>query len=152
MLTSYHYNIIKEDFKPNQDSNLPNLPPKRSADPPTICGGNQVRIRGIRNMERKIRRIAFVAILSVVLIGISLYSSSEGAGGAAKLIKEAKTCIQEGNKEKAVSTLDAAFESADSAGDCSALMDIGDLYIKIDTSLNEKAMKAWLAAGRWKSR
>lgn len=101
---------------------------------------------------RMIARIAYVIALSIFFIGIPLYCSSGEISDAAGLIKEAKTCIKEGDKEKAVSTLDAAFESADSAGDHNALMQIGDLYISIDKALDEKAMKAWLAAGRWRSR
>ena len=100
----------------------------------------------------KITKIISAMLLSVLFITIPLYCFAEEASEATKLIKEAKTYIQEGNKEKAISILDVAFESADSIGDCSALMEIGDLYISIDTALNDKAMKAWLAAGRWRSR
>jgi hypothetical protein len=97
--------------------------------------------------------ITCVVTLSAVCFGIPLhcFSEEEKESDVAKLMKEAKAYIQEGNKEKAVLTLDTAFVSADSAGDYNALMEIGDLYIAIDKSLNEKAMKAWQAAGRCKT-
>ena len=97
----------------------------------------------------RIARVLFIAILSAAFIGIPLYCFSQGAG---ELINGAKTYIGSGDKEKAVSALDAAFKSANSAGDHEALMEIGDLYVSIDPSLKEKAMKAWLAAGRCKTR
>jgi tetratricopeptide (TPR) repeat protein len=81
-------------------------------------------------------------------VGVSFYSLSQK--NATELIKEAKDYISQGDKEKAISALDLAFKTANSAGDVAALMEIGDLYISIDKSLEDKAMKAWSQAGRWK--
>ena len=92
-------------------------------------------------------------VILVVLVGIAFAGScfsGQGVGGATALIKEAKISIKQGEKEKAISTLNAAFESANSTGDYESLMEIGDLYIGVDLSLNEKAMRAWTAAGHWK--
>jgi len=101
---------------------------------------------------KKIMIITCVLALSTACVGIPLCSSEENTKTAAELIKEAKTYIQEGNKEKAIATLDTAFELANKTGGYEELMEIGDLYIAIDTSLSEKAMKAWTAAGCWKCR
>ena len=98
----------------------------------------------------RITKIVFVVILSAAFVGIPLYCFSGETGDPAKLIKEANTYIQAGNKEKAISTLDAAFAAAYSARDYDALMEIGDLYIGIDKSLKDEAMRAWTAAGRSK--
>ncbi len=91
-----------------------------------------------------------VLAFGVLLVGIPLYSLSQKNAG--ELIKEAKDYISQGDRERAVSVLDDAFKAADSAGDVGALMEIGDLYISIDKSLEDKAMKAWCQAGRWKCR
>ncbi len=99
----------------------------------------------------KIARIVCVIILGIVFINQPFYIV-EAATGAAELIQKAKTYIQQNDREKAISTLDAAFKLADSAGDVEALMEIGDLYVKIDPSLKDRAMKAWTSAGRWKCR
>lgn len=99
----------------------------------------------------KIAKIICAVIVGGAFVMSPLYCcSDESASDAAELVKEAKEYIQQGEKEKAVATLDAAFEAADSSGDYGSLMEIGDLYVAIDTSLDEKAMKAWTAAGRWK--
>ena len=102
---------------------------------------------------KNIAKIISAVLLSIVLIGISLYCfAEEGTKDATELIKEAKIYIQQGDKEKAILTLDAVFELANTAGDYNLLMEIGDLYVGIDSSLKEKAMEAWIAAGRWKCR
>ena len=93
-------------------------------------------------------KVISVLALGALLLGIPLYSLSQKNAG--ELIKEAKDCISQGNKEKAALILDDAFKAADSAGDSEALMEIGDLYISIDKSLKDKAMNAWYQAGRWK--
>lgn len=98
---------------------------------------------------KRTAKIIFAIMLGMVFI-ISSYSFSEDTGNAVKLMKEAKAYIEKGNGEKAISTLDAAFKSANSAGDYESLMEIGDLYIGVDSSLDEKAMRAWTAAGHWK--
>ena len=94
---------------------------------------------------RKMTGIALVIIAAAAFMA----SGIEGKDAAA-LIKEAKIYIQNGNHEKAVEALDAAFGMANQAGDCDALMEIGDTYLSVDSSLKEKAMQAWTAAGRWK--
>ncbi len=99
----------------------------------------------------KIARIICVIMLGIVFAGQPFYIA-EAAADAAKLIQEAKTYIQQNEREKAISALDAAFKLADSSGDVEALMEIGDLYVKIDPSLKDRAMKAWTSAGRWKCR
>ncbi len=99
----------------------------------------------------KIVGIVCMIMLGIVFIGQPLYTA-EAATGAAELIQKAKTYIEQNDKEKAILALDAAFQSADSCGDVEALMEIGDLYVKIDPSLKDKAMKAWTSAGRWKCR
>lgn len=93
-------------------------------------------------------KIISIAIFSALVLTIPFYCLSQK--NSAELIKEARDYIKQGNKEKAVETLDLAFKSADSAGDVSSLMEIGDLYISIDKSLEDKAMKAWCQAGRWR--
>lgn len=93
-------------------------------------------------------RIIYIAIFGALILSIPFYCLSQK--NANELIAEAKNCIKQGDKEKAVSALDLAFKTADSAGDVCALMEIGDLYISIDKSLQDKAMKAWTQAGRWK--
>ncbi len=97
----------------------------------------------------------FTRVILAVLLGITFVGScfsEQGAGSATALIKEAKISIKQGEKEKAISTLDVAFELANSADDYESLMEIGDLYIGVDSSLDEKAMAAWTAAGRSKCR
>src|SRR3990167_5190326 len=93
-------------------------------------------------------KVVSVLAFGALLVGIPLYSLSQKNAG--EFIKEAKDYISQGNNEKAVSVLDDAFKAADSAGDVGALMEIGDLYISIDKSLEDKAMNAWTQAGRWK--
>ncbi len=100
----------------------------------------------------KILKVTAAVLLSIAFVGISLSCFSEDVEDMPELIAEAKACIQKGDGEKAVSVLDAAFELADSAGDHAALMEIGDLYINADPSLDDRAMKAWTAAGRSKCR
>lgn len=107
---------------------------------------------------KEIARIIYVLILVATFIGIPLYclaeekSSGSVPEDVAKLIEEAKGYIEEGNKEGAILTLDLAFDLANSIGDHEKLMEIGDLYIAVDKSLEEKAMNAWMVAGHWKSR
>ena len=106
----------------------------------------------------KIAGLTCVLIMSVFCIGIPVYcSAQEGPIDAnpediAKLIEEAKGYIEEGNKKGAILSLDLAFDLADSMGDYEALMEIGDLCLAVDKSLKEKAMAAWMAAGRCKTR
>ena len=69
---------------------------------------NQVR-KGKGEREAEMRGIAFAAILGVLLAGIPSHSFCEGGSGPAGLIKEAKAYISEGNKEKELSALEAAF-------------------------------------------
>ncbi|MDP3789912.1 MAG: hypothetical protein Q8R48_05875 [Candidatus Omnitrophota bacterium] len=97
---------------------------------------------------RTFTKIISIAIFGALIVSIPLYCLSQK--NSAELINEAKDYIKQGNKEKAVEALDRAFEAADSAGDISSLMEIGDLYISIDKSLEDKAMKAWTQAGRWR--
>ncbi len=93
-------------------------------------------------------KIISIAIFSAFVVSIPFYCLSQK--NSAELVNEAKDYIKQGNKEKAVEALDLAFETANSAGDISSLMEIGDLYISIDKSLEDKAMKAWCQAGRWR--
>lgn len=97
---------------------------------------------------KTVAKIVCIFIFGMLLLSISFYCLSQKNAG--ELIKEAKGYIKQGDKEKAVSTLDLAFNAADSAGDVGALMEIGDLYISTDRSLKDKAMNAWTQAGRWK--
>lgn len=98
-------------------------------------------------------RLISAILLCAALMGFSLYCvAGEGAAEAAALIGRAKLYIEEGERERAVSALDEAFQLAESAGDHGALMKIGDLYISINPSFKDKAMKAWTAAGRLKCR
>jgi len=97
---------------------------------------------------KPLTKIIYLAIFGALILSIPLYCLSQK--NANELLKEAKDYIKQGDKEKAVLTLDLAFKAADSAGDVGALMEIGDLYISIDKSLGDKAMKAWTQAGRWK--
>lgn len=99
---------------------------------------------------RTFTKIIYITIFGALIVSIPFYCLSQK--NANELIKEAKDYIKQGDKEKAVSTLDLAFEAADSAGDVGALMEIGDLYISVDKSLRDKAMRAWTQAGRWKVR
>lgn len=107
---------------------------------------------------KEIMRVIYVLIFVTAFIGMPIYSpAEEGHAHAsiedvAKLIEEAKGYIEEGNNEGAVLTLDLAFDLADSICDHDALMEIGDLYLAADKSLEEKAMEAWRAAGRCKIR
>ena len=107
---------------------------------------------------KEIARIIYVLILVATCIGIPLYCLAEeepadaNPEDIAKLIEEAKGYIEEGNKEGAILTLDLAFDLADSIGDYEALMEIGDLYLAVDKSLDGKAMEAWRTAGRCKTR
>ena len=96
-------------------------------------------------------KIANLVMLIILCVGITLYCFSQ-ENDISKLINESKDYIEKGDKENAVKALDTAFEKADAACDYNALIEIGDLYIAIDKSLNEKAMKAWQAAGRSKTR
>ena len=98
-----------------------------------------------------LRRVSVIAIF-LLIIGALSYISVCMAEDAAVLIKMAETLIGENNDEEALSTLDAAFEAANSAGDYEALMKIGDLYLSVDKSYGDKAMKAWTEAGKWKCR
>jgi hypothetical protein len=101
-------------------------------------------------MKKTVKILYAVTVVAIfVMSQVCCFAEEESA---TDLIEKAKIYIREGNKEKAVTTLDAAFEVANSSGDSSTLMQIGDLYIAVDTSLNEKAMKAWTAAGQWKCR
>ncbi|MFH0839866.1 MAG: hypothetical protein V1883_02480 [Candidatus Omnitrophota bacterium] len=97
---------------------------------------------------RTLVKVISVLVFGAFLLAIPLYSLSQKNAG--DLINKAKGYINQGDKEKAVLVLDDAFQAADSAGDCSALMEIGDLYISIDKSLRDKAMKAWTQAGHWR--
>lgn len=107
---------------------------------------------------KQIMRVIYVLILFTACIGMPVYSPAEETPSptshedVAKLIEEAKGYIKEGNNEGAVLTLDLAFDLADSICDHEALMEIGDLYLVADKSLEEKAMEAWRAAGRCKIR
>lgn len=102
---------------------------------------------------KKIARAISAILLSIAFFGVSLNClAEEGTDDAAELIREAKIHIEQGDKEKAILNLDAAFESANSAGDYELLMEIGDLYIAVDLSLDDEAMEAWTSAGRWKCR
>ncbi|MBL7071456.1 MAG: hypothetical protein ISS26_04725 [Candidatus Omnitrophica bacterium] len=69
-----------------------------------------------------------------------------------KLIEEAKGYVEEGDKEGAIMTLDLAYNLASSLDDYDMLMEIGDLYIRVDTSFKDKAMEAWTEAGRCKTK
>ena len=93
-----------------------------------------------------------VRIIAAALLGVMFMGNCFAAEDAAAFIDKAELAILEGNKEKAVEALDAAFESADAAGDYDTLMEIGDLYVSVDPSLKEKAMRSWTTAGRWKVR
>lgn len=97
---------------------------------------------------RTFAKVISAVIFGALIISVPLYCLSQK--NCAELIAEAKGYIEQGDKEKAVQTLDLAFAAADSAGDCGALMEIGDLYISVDKSLEDKAMRAWTQAGRWK--
>ncbi|MEA3305885.1 MAG: hypothetical protein U9R52_03635 [Candidatus Omnitrophota bacterium] len=99
----------------------------------------------------RVAGIVCVIILGIVFTGRPCHIA-EAAADALKFIEETKTHIQQNDREKAISALDAAFQSANSNGNVKALMEIGDLYVKIDPSLKDKAMKAWTSAGRWKCR
>lgn len=100
---------------------------------------------------KRVAKIAYALIFTIICIGMSSFCLSEDKG-ASTLIEEAKAYAQQGDKEQAIATLDAAFTEADSAGDYEALIKVGDLYISIDKSLSDKAMAAWTAAGRCKAR
>jgi len=93
-----------------------------------------------------------VIIAVCLAAAFSGYSLAAEAGGAAELIRQSKLYIEEGSKEAALARLDAAFAAANSSGDSDALMEIGDLYLKVDSGLKDKALEAWTAAGRMKCR
>ena len=99
---------------------------------------------------KKITCIILAALLSIAFIADCF--AQEGVYYIDELIKKANAYVKEGNKEKAVPLLDAAFKLADVAGDYEALMEIGDLYIAADPTLREKALNAWTAAGTSKLR
>jgi hypothetical protein len=100
-------------------------------------------------MNKYIARIMLLIMVGAIFINPS--SLAEGqSSDVVKLIKEVEGYIEASNKEDAINTLNIAFDLANSLGDGESLMEIGDLYITIDKSLNEKAMKAWMAAGRSK--
>ena len=67
------------------------------------------------------------------------------------LMFSAKDYITAGNKQLAEKELDQAFKLADQAKNPKALQEIGDLYLKIDMSLQDKAKQAWHRAGYWRS-
>ena len=99
------------------------------------------------------RTIRVIYVLTVALLFLApVYCGAEEEIGTAKMIAQVKEFIEAGDSEQALSTLDAAYAAANSAGDYDALMEIGDLYIAIDPSLGGKAMDAWTAAGRAKCR
>lgn len=117
-----------------------------------ICVMEISRLNKLKSGEHTMRRITdavFTVLLSAALIGNCF--AAESSARAVKLIKAARMYIEQGEKEKAVATLDTAFLLADSAGDHNSLMEIGDLYIAADPSQKEKALKAWTAAGHWKT-
>ena len=106
---------------------------------------------------KRINRIAILAIISTFFVGMLFFSVGENkafgalaAASAGELIETARLQLDQGDKDAAIATLDAAFQIANSTGDCDSLMTIGDLYVRIDPTLQEKAMQAWTSAGKWK--
>jgi len=107
-----------------------------------------------------IRRIVFLLVLGAVCVTYPLYCLAEevpvetvdaSPEDVTDLIKEAKGYIEKGDREGAIITLDLAYDLAKSLGIYDMLMEIGDLYVRVDTSLREKAIGAWNAAGRCKT-
>lgn len=113
-----------------------------------------------RRIDMLVRIILFLAVLSTACITYPVYCLAQempvetadvSPEDVSELIEEAKGYIEEGDKEGAIVTLDLARDLAESLGIYDMLMEIGDLYVRIDTSLREKAIEAWNAAGRCKT-
>ncbi len=108
----------------------------------------------------KAKGVIFLAVLGAVCAVSPFYCLAQetpvdvvdaNPEDVAALIEEAKGYIEEGNQEGAEVTLDLAYELAEAIGDYDMLMEIGDLYARVDPSMKDKAIEAWNAAGRCKT-
>ena len=101
--------------------------------------------------------ILLAGIILIISVFFSPYALAQEKDTAvsltsySRLIFSAKDYIASGNKKLAEEELDQALGLADQAKDSQALQEIGDLYLKIDLSLQNKAENAWHRAGYWRS-
>lgn len=97
-------------------------------------------------------------LLILFYIGIPLCCQAQegpvdvGPEELAVLMKDARQQVEKGDRVAVEMALDLAFDMANTIGDYETLMEIGDLYLRVDKSLKDKAMAAWTAAGRCKNR